>query len=369
MNFEYYSQVLSGKIQNIKRIEELKTKLTQLQKDNSDTTKEEQTIKNEINKIYDIFCQKNPTLFFQYMRGQGKDAEKLKNFWIRNLKNQQKKLEGLKGKIKELIDIIIPKIDKNFISILPKYSFAIQFKFKLAKPYISKDDREFYILDNPVKKEWVFKIPMVSPTTWKGNLRWSIRKIKGLTDEPFVSDDNQLVRLFGNEREGENHQQGCLIFYPTFFYNIGVEVINPHDRKTKAGIRPIFIEAVPENTESIFTLVYVPQFEKDLSKVRTNVKEDLDIIIKAVKAMMFEYGFSAKKSSGYGIIKDELSFCQFVINGISLPEKPKKPRELKRLKSFKELKKFLVREEEFFGFQFFEEKAKLIIKELEKFND
>jgi len=367
MNFEYYSQTLSEEIPNIQRIEELKTKLTQLQKDNSDTTKKEQIIKNEINKIYDIFCQKNPTLFFQYMRGQGKDAEELKDFWIGSLKNQQQKLGKLREKFKEIIDIVIPKIDQDFISILPKYSFAIQFKFKLAKPYISKDDREFYILDNPVKKEWVFKMPMVSPTIWKGNLRWTVRKIKGLTDEPFVSDDNQLVRLFGNEREKESYQQGCLIFYPTFFYNIGVEVINPHDRKTKAGIKPIFIEAVPENTEGIFTLVYVPQFEKDLSKVRTNVKEDLDIIIKAVKAMMFEYGFSAKKSSGYGIIKDELSSCQFVINGISLPEKPKKPKELKRLKSFKELK--MVREKELFGFQFFEERAKLIIKELEKFNE
>ena len=344
MNFEYYSQTLSGEIPNIKRIEELKTKLTQLQKDNSDTTKEEQTIKNEINKIYDIFCQKNPTLFFQYMRGQGKDAEKLKNFWIRNLKNQQKKLEGLKGKIKELIDIIIPKIDKNFISILPKYSFAIQFKFKLAKPYISKDDREFYILDNPVKKEWVFKIPIVSPSTWKGNLRWTIRKIKGLTDEPFKSDDEQIIRLFGNEKEEtEAFNQGYLVFYPTFFFDIDVEVINPHDRKTKAGKMPIFIEKVPENTEGTFTLVYV-SLEENSNKAKDFAKEDLEIVINGIKEMMFKYGFSAKKSSGYGIIKDELNSCQLIMNGISL--------------SFDEVKST--------KFEFFKKKKDLIVKELKK---
>ncbi|MDL1956931.1 MAG: hypothetical protein LWW95_07800 [Candidatus Desulfofervidus auxilii] len=342
---EFYFQILLEEKQSIKQIEELKIRLEEIKKDKSDSTKEEKKkIENELNRIYDNLCQKQPALFYQYMKVHGKDAESLKTSWIKNLKNQKEKFKKLERNFKELFDKIIPKIDKNYISILPKYSFAIQFKFKLAKPYISKDDREFYILDNPIKKEWVFKIPMVSPSTWKGNLRWTIRKIKGLTDEPFKSDDEQIIRLFGNEKEEtEAFNQGYLVFYPTFFFDIDVEVINPHDRRTKAGKRPIFIEAVPKNTEGTFTLVYV-SLENDLNKAKDFAKEDLEIVINGIKEMMFKYGFSAKKSSGYGIIKDELNSCQLIMNGVSL--------------SFDEI--------ESTKFEFFKERKDLIVKELKK---
>ena len=338
MNFEYYSQILLEETENIKQIEELNKKIDTYDKE------EKREIKKELNEIYDnILCQrKEPALFFQYLKARVKDAEGFRNLWI---KKYRKILpETYKNALIELEQKIIPKINAAYISILPKYSFAIQFKFKLAKPYISKDDREFYILDNPVKKEWVFKIPMISPSTWKGNLRWTIRKIKGLTDKPFVSNDEQIIRLFGNEKEEtEKFNQGYLVFYPTFFFDIDVEVINPHDRRTKAGKRPIFIETVPKNTEGTFTLVYV-SLENDLNKASDFAKEDLEIVIDGINEMMFKYGFSAKKSSGYGIIKDELNSCQLIMNGISL--------------SFDEI--------ESAKFEFFKERKDLIVKELKK---
>ncbi|HEC91635.1 MAG TPA: hypothetical protein ENI51_01355 [Candidatus Atribacteria bacterium] len=353
MNFEYYSQILNQNMRYIEEIESKKSELNKLKEQKKELKKKKEELnkikkrlKETENKLKDLYetlcCQNEPALFFQYLKARVKDAEGFRNFWIK--KYRKILSETYKNALIELEQKIIPKINAAYISILPKYSFAIQFKFKLAKPYISKDDREFYILDNPVKKEWVFKIPMVSPSTWKGNLRWIIRKIKRLTDEPFVSDDDQLIRLFGNEREEENTQQGCLIFYPTFFYNIGVEVINPHDRKVKAGKWPIFIEVVPEDTKGTFTLVYVPQFGEDPSEVKENAKQDLDKVVKAIKAMMFEYGFSAKKGSGYGIIKDELNSCQLIMNGISL--------------SFDEIKSA--------KFEFFKERKDLIVKELKK---
>ena len=46
--------------------------------------------------------------------------------------------------------------------------------------------------------------------------------------------------------------------YPTYFDRIDLEIINPHDRKTKAGTVPIQIESVPEDTDGTLNLFYYP---------------------------------------------------------------------------------------------------------------
>ncbi|MRJ06982.1 MAG: hypothetical protein C6I01_05625, partial [Epsilonproteobacteria bacterium] len=63
-------------------------------------------------------------------------------------------------------------------SLFPDGSWTIKTFFVLRKPYISKDDTTFYLIDNPVKKEWVFKVPYVAPSQWKGALRSAmVRKL------------------------------------------------------------------------------------------------------------------------------------------------------------------------------------------------
>lgn len=57
------------------------------------------------------------------------------------------------------------------LATLPHYSFALEFQFVLARPYLSQDDDAFYVIDNPVRKDKVFKVPYVAPTSWKGSLR------------------------------------------------------------------------------------------------------------------------------------------------------------------------------------------------------
>ena len=59
----------------------------------------------------------------------------------------------------------------NGFATLPRYSFALELHFELARPYLSRDDDAFYIIDNPVRKDKVFKVPFVAPTSWKGCLR------------------------------------------------------------------------------------------------------------------------------------------------------------------------------------------------------
>ena len=239
------------------------------------------------------------------------------------------------------------------ISLFPPGSWAIQIHFTLRKPYLSKDDVDFYIVDNPVKKEWVFKVPYVAPSQWKGALRAAMTRqlaeeSKALED--WIERRLQLTRFFGNEkgvdldderfetyldrqkpeaakqyrqRLKEEYTQtgflaGRLHFYPTFFDHIGLEVINPHPRDTGAGKQPIYFECVPAGTPGVFTLLYVPldAGPKDTDTIKT----DLHAVARGVRAMLTQYGFGAKTSSGYGVAKDDVVQGIMLLNFAEIPE-------------------------------------------------
>ena len=231
------------------------------------------------------------------------------------------------------------------LSLFPPGSFTLHIPFTLRKPYISKDDTDFYILDNPVKKEWVFKVPYIAPSQWKGALRAAmVRELvawwKGLEHsdpQAFAHRRFRLTLLFGDEKGEEQgtikgltkyldnlggedaakifrdklrahfrvpedkplpHYSGCLHFYPTFFDRIGLEVINPHDRTTGAGKNPIYFECVPAGTRGVLSLLYVPLH---FHPSEDTAKADLAAIAEGIHAMLTKYGFGAKTSSGYGV--------------------------------------------------------------------
>jgi len=192
---------------------------------------------------------------------------------------------------------------------LPRYSFALHFTFRLHKPYLSQDDTDWCILDNPVRKDKVFGLPMVAPTGWKGALRAAMRQEKGYTTLQEEQRDEQIARLLGNvkgEEREEAFRGGRLHFYPTFFTQIGLEVINPHPRDTDAGQQPIYFECVPIGAEGTFTMLYVP-LGMDETQARQEAAEDLQAVAKGIRAMMREYGFGAKTSSGFGAAEDRLA--------------------------------------------------------------
>jgi CRISPR-associated protein Cmr2 len=95
------------------------------------------------------------------------------------------------------------------ISMFPQGSWAVSFKFELKKPYISRDDTDFYIIDNPIRKEWVFKLPYIAASQWKGALRAAmvkqlVEKANSLSDEKFAERRFRLALMFGDEKgEGE----------------------------------------------------------------------------------------------------------------------------------------------------------------------
>jgi len=71
------------------------------------------------------------------------------------------------------------------MKILPPYTLGIEIPFTLARPYLSRDDDAFYIIDNPVRRDKVFKVPYIAPTSWKGSLSRLLKNQRGLSVSCF----------------------------------------------------------------------------------------------------------------------------------------------------------------------------------------
>lgn len=179
---------------------------------------------------------------------------------------------------------------------------GIEVGFKLATPWYSKDDRPFHVLDNPVRKDRVFGVPYMSAASWKGLLRWASRMLAGLHAHleqhrgrlDGWNDPDWVLHLFGNEKgEDERFQRGALAFYPTWFSKLGFEVINPHSRTRRAGTQPIYYEVVPAGTEGTLRLLYAPLPGDER-------RGALVLLIDAMDALLSTYGFSAKRTVGWG---------------------------------------------------------------------
>jgi CRISPR-associated protein Cmr2 len=237
----------------------------------------------------------------QYFRlvaeGQQQQANDLREQWVGKAKRKSLASKVPTGAFWEMI--AKPNID---LVPLPPGSFWLRFKFQLAKPYISRDDRVFYIIDNPIVYDKVFQLPMVRPSNWKGNLRaalWQMGHVR--EDEP------QMGRLFGETRGDEGGRAGRLFFYPTFFDTTSLEVINPHDRVRRVGKNLILFESVPQGTAGTFTLLYVPFDLLGTGRIASHeAVEDLRLITTGLQAMFRRQGFSAKRTSGFGVARETI---------------------------------------------------------------
>lgn len=195
----------------------------------------------------------------------------------------------------------------DFNNIPFKNAIGIEVHFKLKTPWYSKDDRPFHVMDNPIHKDWVFGVPYISGSAWKGMLRWAYRMEEGqLQSKDKVKSSDEIVHLFGNEKEEKtNFLQGALHFYPTFFNKVGFEVINPHSRVTKAGTNPIYYEVVPAG-EEIYTLylLYAPARPNTLNDKKgmnlLKCEAMLEKFIAVINTLLTKYGISAKRTVGWG---------------------------------------------------------------------
>ncbi|MCL5962111.1 MAG: hypothetical protein M1358_22815, partial [Chloroflexi bacterium] len=202
------------------------------------------------------------------------------------------------------------------LSSLPVYSFVVHFRFTLQKPYLSRDDNDWHIIDNPLVRDKVFRWPMVRPSGWKGGL------LSALWQLGYQQDDGQIQRIFGETRDDDAGRAGRLHLYPTFFNQSGLEIINPHDRERRVGKNPILLESVPIGATGAFTVLYVPfdRIGEEAQETRREVAKDLKLIAEGIGAMMTTYGFGAKASSGFGLAADALREGCLQVAGLDAAE-------------------------------------------------
>ncbi len=222
------------------------------------------------------------------------------------------------------------------------YSFIIRGEFHLQSPYYSADDDHYYIIDNPVLKEKVFKVPMMRGSSWKGIIGNAVREVIKNNNNNLLEKYLSFVRLFGSgsdefrvliknvkkEKSKEKFkknlrfyaltklgmklnlqrdniddeiwkkieekflqvQRGRLVFYPTYFDKLGLEMINPHKRRTKAGTQPVYYEVVPKGASGIFQLLYIPAdgIAKSNKELQKEVQNDLDLLTAGLQRIFQE---------------------------------------------------------------------------------
>ena len=205
-----------------------------------------------------------------------------------------------------------PVLRPSFDQLPLRSWLGFEIEFTLEAPFYSKDDRAFHPLDNPLRKDRHFGVPFLSATAWKGLLRWACcltwgkgdNQLEHLRQEPDFEkrpEPDWLVHLFGNEHgAAKSFSQGALRFYPTFFEAPpAFELINPHNRDTKAGTQPIHFEVVPAGTSGVLRLLYapLPKQEKYLAA------QALPLLLEAIQELLQDYGISAKRTTGWGAAK------------------------------------------------------------------
>ena len=301
MNLDYFSTLSEEQNDTIENIIQLDDEITN-ERDKDEKKRKEKMANKERIKL--LFPNAHHTYHFLAVKNKT-SADNFRSTW------QEKSLQidlsedikewGLDGLLQD--NLLYPAIN---LSLLPAYSFILRFTFTLEKPYISRDEQEFHIIDNPIRKDRVFGLPYVAPSSWKGSLRAALWQLE------HKAEDDEMRRIFGNERaamEQKKLRAGRLHLFPTFFTKKSLEIINPHKRERRVGTGPILMESVPIGTSGLFTILYVP-FDlvgKEEKRIKEQVAVDIKLICKGLEAMFTDYGFGAKTSSGFGIAKPNLA--------------------------------------------------------------
>jgi CRISPR-associated protein Cmr2 len=146
-----------------------------------------------------------------------------------------------------------------------------------------------------------------------------------------INDADFKSKLWKNIKERElQTQRGRLVFYPTFFNRLGLEMINKHSRKRKAGKTPVYYEVVPRGVSGNFQLLYIPADGlADKTSNRTEeINKDIALLDNALKRIFCEskdhvqVKIGAKTKLGWGKTKtNSLNFIKRKDDSIKIPER------------------------------------------------
>ncbi|KFD41085.1 hypothetical protein HY02_06420 [Peptococcaceae bacterium SCADC1_2_3] len=298
MQFEYYA-LRRAELSNVFR--ELDQAAITLDQAKDKQIREE--AKNLMERAAHEALKIDPHLSYLWFWARKEEAEKEESERTSEIANSIRHIWHKGQQTRSIPDAFQLSPDVSAVKYMPPLSFMLCIRFKLQKPYISKDERDFYLLDNPIRKEKIFQAPMVAATSWKGALRAALWQLG------YKENNEIAIRLLGNPRDSDKHRAGRLYFYPTFFDKIGLEVLNPHSRETGVGERgPILMECVPEGVGTLL-LLYVPfgPVKQKENERRAEVAQDLEALAEGVQAMLTTYGFGGKISSGFGTAYDKLA--------------------------------------------------------------
>lgn len=95
----------------------------------------------------------------------------------------------------------MPESAKESAEALPRGAWMAQITFTLQRNLFSRNDFSIYPTDNPMCREWVTKVPMLTGSTWKGNLRAAayeifLRKAETL----YAQNDPELAKKLAEYR-------------------------------------------------------------------------------------------------------------------------------------------------------------------------
>ncbi|MDW7679649.1 MAG: RAMP superfamily CRISPR-associated protein [bacterium] len=248
--------------------------------------------------------------------------------------------------------------------------FLTEFYFELASPVITRDEASHYPIENPIRKDYALKLPIIGSSGWKGLLRnaflfarlfpsWNEhnKKKDEASKESYLYNRWQMLRLFGSEKEAAPNQKlhpsldenaagfkefsikkftksgeqppgeipntaGCLYTYPTIFSNLEVELINPHDSVRRVGTQPIHLEMIPAGSTGLFRVFYLlnrPVMVRG-EVINDAAKKDFEAMLKTIQLLFLELGISSKRTSGHGSVRNEFPQRKGrIVDNFSLP--------------------------------------------------
>lgn len=216
------------------------------------------------------------------------------------------------------------------VAALPLGSAAVDLRFRLISPLLTRDDDAFHLFDNPVRKDHVFGVPFLAAASLKGLAADAFRRGFPVEGEPARGNAQERTvryrrssaiarRLFGiasDEPEAFASAAGRLHFAPAWFPHVQYLVMNPTKNDGSGiGTLPIHFEAVApaddkgravEGTVSFFYFNPAGAAEADLETART----DVACLVGALAAWWPALGLGAKRLAGYGAVAPLAARCR-----------------------------------------------------------
>lgn len=289
-------------LQQLAEQENIAKKLSRPRND-SERREQQQAVEKAKSIRRSLLQHADPTVIYHYLKTTGAaEAVAFRTTWQASAANVDVMSQLPFGKDHPIFTGWMPPTPPDLAE-FPVGSFVLNIPFELDKPYMSKNDQDFYIIENPIQREKIFQLPMIRSTSWKGALRGALWQQEHPETDPIT------IRLFGSPRaEEDDFNAGRLQFYTSFFSQTGLEIINPHDRKKKTGKNLIWFETVKQGARSTFLLFYFPfdRIGENDPETSSQALADLVVVANGLQAMFTTYGFGAKTSSGFGVARDDL---------------------------------------------------------------